>query len=132
MSATNTMEKKTNDVRRAEPVRQGFTYVPPVDIVELADELVLTAEVPGARSQDIDIKYENGLLTLQAKVQPRHTEKMNYLLREFGVGDYCRSFEIGEGIDAEKIAAEVRQGVLTIHLPKSEATKPRRISVSGD
>jgi HSP20 family protein len=125
------MEKRTNEVTRAEPVREGFSYVPAVDIIEKPDALTLIADVPGARSSDIEVNYENGRLTIQAKVQPRQKDGTAYMLREFGVGDYFRSFEIGEGIDAAKIEAEVRQGVLTLHLPKSEAAKPRKIAVRG-
>ncbi|HUN81837.1 MAG TPA: Hsp20/alpha crystallin family protein [Phycisphaerae bacterium] len=131
MTAETTMEKKTHEVTRAEPVRQGFTYVPPVDIVELPEELVLMADVPGACPQDIDIKYEKGLLTLQAKVAPRQQGKTEFLVREYGVGDYFRSFEVGEGIDADNIEASVQQGVLTLRLPKSAAAKPRKIAVRG-
>ena len=80
----------------------------------------------------MDINYEQGLLTLHARVEPRQSEEnTSFLSREYGVGDYYRSFQIGEGIDAQKIEAELRDGVLTVHLPKTEAVKPRRIQVKA-
>jgi len=131
MSQNATIEKRPSEVTRPERVRAARTYLPVVDIVETADELLLVADVPGARAEDIDVQYENGLLTLNAKVTQRQVEQPRFLLCEYGVGDFSRSFQIGEGIDAARIAAEVRNGVLTLHLPKSEAAKPRRISVKG-
>ena len=132
MSDTATMEKRENTVTRAERTRDGRAYLPNCDIVEHDDELLLVADVPGARPQDIDVNYERGLLTIQARIEPQtDPESRNYLLREYGVGDYYRTFQIGEGIDASKIAAEVKGGVLTLHLPKAEAVKPKRIVVKG-
>jgi len=64
-------------------------------------------------------------------VAPRQQGKTEFLVREYGVGDYFRSFEVGEGIDADKIEASVQQGVLTLRLPKSAAAKPRKIAVRG-
>ena len=80
----------------------------------------------------IDIDYERGQLTVQARVLPRQSaERTNYLLQEYGVGDFCRSFQVGEGIDAEKIHAGIADGVLTVHLPKAAELKPRRIEVKS-
>jgi HSP20 family molecular chaperone IbpA len=131
MTQTTTIEKRPADVTRPERVRAGRTYVPVVDIIEKPDELLLVADVPGARAEDIDIQYENGQLALTAVVRPRQDENTNYLLCEYGVGDFSRSFQIGEGIDAGRIAAEVSEGVLTLHLPKSEAATPRKINVKA-
>ncbi|MCS7014693.1 MAG: Hsp20/alpha crystallin family protein [Gemmatales bacterium] len=115
------------EVTAAEPVRT-VTYSPPVDVVETADELRLYADLPGVRPEDLDIRFENGELTLHAKVAPR-PEKGEFLLREYGVGDFYRTFTISEEIDSDKISAELTQGVLVLHLPKREAVKPKRITV---
>ncbi len=86
--------------------------------------------MPGVRADDIDIRYEQGLLTLQGRVEPRQQEaSTNYLLREYGVGDFYRSFRVGEGIDPDKIQAELNDGVMKLHLPKAEAAKPKKIPV---
>lgn len=122
-----------NQVARVERTRDRWTYTPSVDIVEQAEELLLVADVPGVKADDIDIQYEQGLLTIHAKADPRQDEsKTEYLLREYGVGDYYRTFTIGEGIDAEGIHAELKHGVMTLHLPKAESVKPRRIAVKSE
>lgn len=132
MADTATMEKRENTVTRAERTRDVRTYLPNCDIVEHDDELLLVADVPGARPEDIDVNYERGLLTIQARIESDpDQEQRNYLLREYGVGDFYRTFQVGEGIDASKIAAEVKAGVLTLHLPKAESVKPKRIVVKG-
>ena len=130
--ATQTIEKVETTRAEPEPTRGGQTFVPNVDIVEFEDKYVLLADVPGAKAETIDINYERGLLTLHAKVEPRERLTMsNWTMREYGVGDFHRSFQIGEGIDASRIQAEVAGGVLTLHLPKSEAAKVRKIAVKA-
>jgi len=108
----------------------GHYYRPNVDIVELANELVLFADMPGARSDSIDVQFENGELTVRADVEPRQPG-VNYLLREYGVGGFVRSFRVGEQVDASRITAEYADGVLKLHLPKAEAIRPRKIEVRG-
>jgi HSP20 family protein len=106
-------------------------FSPRVDILETDDELTLVADVPGVKSDDADIRYENGELILHARVTPRH-EGVSFASREYGVGDFYRLFAVGETIDADRISAELKNGILTIHLPKTEAVKPRRIAVKGE
>jgi HSP20 family protein len=115
----------------AERTRSGHCYRPSVDILEQADELLVLADVPGAKGDAIDVKFEDGTLEIRAEVAPRQGDEQGYLLREYGLGDFYRSFRISETIDASKISAEYADGVLTLHLPKSEAAKPRKIAVSA-
>ena len=130
MDSGEAIEKRETTTTEVEPTHCGRTYVPTVDIVENQDELLLIADVPGATDDGIDIDYERGQLTVQARVEPRQpADRTNYLLQEFGIGDFCRSFQVGEGIDAGKIHAEIAEGVLTVHLPKAAELKPRRIEV---
>lgn len=131
MSDTTTLEKRVAAANQPERIRNGRTYIPPVDIIEKHDELLLLADVPGAKAEGIDIHYERGELTLTARVDPRQPEPAEWLCREYGVGDFVRTFRIGEGIDPAKIAAEVTGGVLTLHLPKAEAAKTRKIAVKA-
>jgi len=132
MDSSEAIEKREATTAEVEPTRGGRTYIPTVDIVEHKDELLLIADVPGATHDGIDIDYERGQLTVQARVVPRHPpERINYLLQEYGIGDFCRSFQVGEGIDADKIHAEIAEGVLTVHLPKAAELKPRRIEVKA-
>ena len=124
------VEKRAeSEVTQHEPTRGGVRYRPAVDIVELSGKLRVVADVPGASKEGIDINFEKGVLTIHAKVEPRHSEEADYLLREYGVGDFYRVFTVSENIDASKISAEYADGILTLHLPKSEAAQPRRIEV---
>ncbi len=135
MASETTIEKagkREGTTAQPERIRGGRVYSPNVDIVENENELLLVADVPGAKPDGVDINYEQGLLTLHARVEPRLQEEQGrFLLSEYGIGDYYRSFQIGEGIDSSKIEAEMKDGVLTVHLPKAEAAKPRKVQVKA-
>lgn len=129
---TEMLEKETaTPVRGSEPTWSDRYYRPNVDIVETATELTLIADMPGAEAKSIEINFENGLLNIVGKVRTRQPEETCYLSREYGVGGFRRSFEVSEAIDASKITAEFAHGVLTLHLPKVEAVKPRKIKVTA-
>jgi HSP20 family protein len=115
----------------AERTRSGCCYRPNVDILEQNDELLVRADVPGAKIDTIDVRFEDGTLELYATVAPRRDDGRTCLLREYGVGDYYRSFQVSEAVDAGKISAEYTDGVLTLHLPKAESLKPRKIAVAA-
>jgi HSP20 family protein len=108
---------------------RGVQFVPRVDIFETEKELTLLADLPGVRPGDVDLHYEKGELTLTGKVPLRQQGRL--LLQEYETGDFYRTFTIHESIDASRIAAECKNGVLTVHLPKSEAVRPRQIEVRG-
>ena len=130
MANENAITKPAADeAAKVEPTRSGCFFRPNVDILENDDELVLLVDVPGAKPDEIDVKFEDGVLTVHAQVEPRQDGDAKYLLHEYGVGDYCRTFRVGEAVDADKIKADYADGVLTLHLPKAEAIKPRKISV---
>jgi HSP20 family protein len=112
-----------------ERIHTGQVYRPPVDIVESQGELSILVDLPGAKSDSIDIDFKEGLLTIEARVPAREPHEGRPLVREYGVGDYRRAFHVGEEIDSARIHAEYSEGVLTVHLPRSEATKPRKIQV---
>lgn len=132
MDSSEAIEKREATTTEVEPTHSGRNYIPTVDIVEHKDELLLIADVPGATPDGIDIDYERGRLTIEARVEPRQPpDRINYLLQEYGVGDFSRSFQVGEGIDADKIHAEVADGVLTVHLPKARRLQPRKITVKS-
>jgi HSP20 family protein len=126
---TNTATETTATTEHARNVR---TYVPNVDIVECENEIVVLADVPGATADHIHVDYENGVLEFRAEVQPRQqATQTRYLLREYAVGDYARSFRLGKAIDPAGIRAELKDGVLTLHLPKAEPAKRRTIQVTA-
>jgi HSP20 family molecular chaperone IbpA len=105
-------------------------FTPRVDIYETDKELVLYADLPGVRPEDVDLRCEQGELVLHARVKPR-TDGQHFLVNEYGVGDFYRVFTVHETIDNTRIQAEFKNGVLTVHLPKVEPAKPRQIPVRG-
>lgn len=127
---TEAMSKRPEgNMVQTERTRNRPCFCPNVDILETADELTVYADVPGLRSEDVDVQFENGTLTILGKVQERQTENVPYLRREYGVGDFYRTFQVSESIDASRISADLADGVLTLHLPKQDAVKPRKIAV---
>jgi HSP20 family protein len=124
---TNPTKNELN-AANAEPTYGARHFTPRVDILETDKELLLFAEMPGVRSEDVDLRYENGELVLHGKVQPSGNNR-SMLLHEYDEGDYYRVFRIDETIDPTKIEAECKNGVLTVHLPKTEAVRPRQIAV---
>ena len=87
--------------------------------------------MPGVSAGDVDIRFENGELSIHGKVKPRQAESIRFLVSEYGLGDFYRTFRISEAIDPERITAEYRDGVLVLHLPKVEKAKPRKIAVKA-
>ena len=123
-------KEETAQVAVPERTRGGATFAPRVDILETDSELLLLADVPGVQPDDLDIRYERGELTIHGKVQPRN-EEVDYLWSEYEVGDWYRAFTLSEEIDAGKISAELKNGVLTLHLPKVAEAQPKRIQVKA-
>jgi HSP20 family protein len=115
----------------AEATRGGPFFAPRVDIYETDKELTLFADVPGARPEDVDLRYERGELLLHARVRDR-ARGGHVLLEEYEQGDFYRVFQIHESIDSARIAAECKNGVLAVHLPKAESAQPRKVNVRGE
>jgi HSP20 family protein len=122
---TSTTAAKNHGV---EETRNGNYVTPRVDIIETETELLLYADVPGVRPEDVDLRYENGQLIVRGKTQKPQV-KGNLIYAEYEVGDYYRVFAVHETIDASKIDAEFKNGVLIIHLPKQEKVKPKQVQV---
>ena len=106
----------------------ALTYQPNVDICDCGAEVLIVADIPGARTGGIDVSFEDGVLSLHAEVQPRDLPGRS-VLQEYGIGDYRRSFRLGDDFDASQITADYRHGVLTIHVPRLAAVRPRKVEV---
>jgi len=131
LAQTNALVKKAaGEVTVPEATRGGIYYTPRVDIYETPDEVVLLCDMPGAKPADVDVKFEKGELSLYGKVAPRPGPG-EFLAEEYGIGDFYRTFALAPEIASDKIAAEYRDGVLTVHLPKQEKVKPKRIAVKA-
>jgi HSP20 family protein len=124
------MERKTPPMP-GEITFGGVSYTPRVDIYETVEEVVVLCDLPGVKPGNVELSFEGGELMLHGKVVPPG-EPAHCLVEEYGVGDFYRLFAIPVEVNAEKIFAEYRYGVLTIHLPKIENVKPRRIPIKPE
>ncbi len=103
---------------------------PPVDIYESENDIVLQAELPGLKKDEIDVRVEKNVLTLNGQRERENEVKEDgYYRSERAYGSFSRSFTLPTTVDATKIAATYRDGVLTLTLPKVEQAKPRQIEV---
>jgi HSP20 family protein len=124
---TAATQQTTSSPRSPERATQRPPTISPfVDVLENADELLLVADLPGASADSVDVHVDNGELTLSAGRASAEAGSSGSPSRE-----YRRVFTLPRGIDGSKIDAELRLGVLRVHLPKSEARKPRRIDVKA-
>lgn len=109
----------------------GRPWTPSVDIFETENELVVKADLPEVKLEDISIHLENGILSLKGERKfERKDDKAGYHRLERSYGVFARNFAIPETVDAEKVAAAFKDGVLSVTLPKKEIAKPRAIKVN--
>lgn len=110
--------------------RATGTWVPPVDVAETQEKILVRAEVPGLTQGDIQIEFENGTLTLKGERKLDKTvEGLTYHRVERTYGAFNRSFTLPRTVDPEKISASYRDGVLEIEVPKKEEAKPKQIKI---
>lgn len=127
-----TREATREPARTPEACRvERSLYRPAADIIETAREFTVRLDMPGLVSEEIDISVTGNELTITGRVAPRvpATKEARPLVREYGVGDFVRTFRVGEGINTADITAEYTYGVLTLTLPKTEDRRPRKINV---
>jgi len=105
-------------------------WTPTVDISETDGEYQIKAEIPDVKKEDVKVTLEDGVLTIQGERKQEKEEKgKKYHRVERSYGSFVRSFSLPEFIDEEKVKAEFKDGVLNLHLPKSEKGKPKAIEV---
>ena len=109
------------------PVRD---FVPVTDIFETEQALTVVLEMPGVSKESVEVGVENDVLTLTGRIDSSKYEGLQPLYTEYNIGNYSRSFQISSKIEQEGIKAELKDGVMTLVLPKAEKAMPRRISVS--
>jgi len=108
------------------------TFTPLVDIYETDNELVVVAELPGASEDDIAVRVDKGVLTIEAQAKfptPGAGYARTYV--SFEPGQYFRAFALSDEVDRERITASVANGVLTVHLPKAEVARTRKIEIKS-
>jgi HSP20 family molecular chaperone IbpA len=127
------MSHKTDIVKAGEKniekTRTLETVLPPVDIYESEEEILLFADMPGVLKEGVKVNIDNGTLSLSGirKLQAKGAARWE----EFGDVEYRRNFSVPQTINVEKVYAELKDGVLKLHLPKSEAAKPRLIQINA-
>lgn len=127
------MNEKTDLTTRKENIaarRQDMPRIAPVvDIYENENEILLQADMPGVTKEQVTINVDNGKLEISGmrKLQTKGTSTW----QEFGDVEYRRIFSVPQSIDVGKVNAELKEGVLKLHLPKTEAAKPRTIQISA-
>ena len=106
------------------------SWAPPVDIFETEDAIVLKAELPGVDPKDVEVRVEDNNLYLKGERNyEKEVKEQNYHRIERSYGSFARSFSLPNSIDAEKVKAEYKDGLLTLTMPKREETKPKTIKI---
>ena len=107
-------------------------WVPPVDIFERQDHLVIRVEVPGVQKEDMDVRIENGVLTLHGERKAeKEIKDENAHLMERVYGRFTRSFSLPTTVDAAKVTATYKDGVLEVTVPKAETAKPKKVEIKA-
>ena len=117
------------DESQLENVSERPSVRPPVDIFENVEEYLVVADMPGVTKDALDIRLETDQLTLCGRVAEE--DLGTAVEREYRLVDYQRTFQLPNVINRDKVSAELKNGVLTLHLPKVDAVKPRRIEVKA-
>ena len=120
--------KERNIATREETRSQERYVTPPVDIYEDRDGLVVKADLPGISKENLDVRVENGLLTIQTK-SGNATVSGAPVYREYELVNFFRQFELSDKVDQQKISADLKHGVLTLTLPRAAEAKPKKIEV---
>ena len=105
-------------------------WVPAVDVAETQEKSLVRAEVPGMKQEDVQIEFENGLLTIRGERNLEKTDALTWHRVERTYGNFSRSFTLPRTVDPEKITATYRDGILEIEVPKREEAKPKQIRIA--
>jgi len=113
-----------------ERTRHHERYVaPPVDIYETPDGLVVLADLPGVAKEALEVRVDHNVLTIRGQARPVIPGEVTY--REYDLSNFFRQFELSDKVDQSHITADLKSGVLTLHVPKAEEAKPRQIEVQA-
>ena len=123
------VQQKREVEKKTETTTPARVFVPVTDIFETPEALTVVLEMPGVDRNSVEASVENDVLTIEGRIDFTKYEAMRPVYTEYNVGHYARSFEISDRIDQSKISAEIKDGVVTIVLPKGEQAKARKIQV---
>jgi HSP20 family protein len=128
MTSTVSIPIETHDTRQ--PPESYF--VPATDIYETGEELVLVVDLPAVKPEGLSVTVEDNVLVIRGAPAAPEKAPGEVLLQEFTVGEFYRAFQLPADFDTARVQATLKQGVLTLRLPKSERSKPRRIEVKAE
>jgi HSP20 family molecular chaperone IbpA len=123
------VQKKREHETREETTIPARVFLPTADIFESRDALTVILEMPGVEKSNVDVRVEDGVLSVQGRLDLSKYQGLQPLYTEYNIGHYARSFQLSSKIDQTKISAELQDGVLSLSLPKIEEAKPRTIQV---
>lgn len=123
------VQRKREQETREEATIPARIFVPDADIYESEDALTVILEMPGVAKDNVKVGVEDGVLKVEGQLNLSKYQGLRPLYTEYNIGHYARSFHLSSKIDQNKIAASMRDGVLSLTLPKVEEAKPRRIEV---
>ena len=113
-----------------EPTRNSERYLAPaVDIYENKEGLIVLADLPGVKLENVDLRVDDGILTIEGRTS--HNPAANPIYREFALASFFRQFQLPEQVDVAAINASLDHGVLRVELPWAAKVKPRKIEVKG-
>jgi HSP20 family molecular chaperone IbpA len=123
------VQQKREREQREETTIPARVFLPTADIYETKDALNVVLEMPGVEKGSLEIRVEEGVLKVDGRLDFSKYKGLQPLYTEYNVGNYSRSFRLSSKIDQNKIGAELKDGVLSLLLPKIEEAKPRSIQV---
>jgi HSP20 family protein len=123
------VQEKKELLSKGEKTTPARYYIPNTDITETDDALVVTMEVPGVDRGSVDVKVEDDVLRVEARIDHAKYDGMEPVYTEYNVGHFARSFSLSHAIDQQKIDAALNDGVLTLTLKKAQKTQPRQIEI---
>jgi HSP20 family protein len=124
------VQQKREVESKQEATIPARVFVPATDIFETDEALTVSLEMPGVDKDKVDVKVENDVLKIEGWIDFSRYEGLQPVYTEYNIGNFARSFQLSSKIDQDRISAELRDGVMTLVLPKSERAKTRKISVS--
>lgn len=129
---TSVMEARRRMMRRMfdETVEEEPTFSIPMNLSSTQDDYTITALVPGLSSEAVNIQFNNGVLTVDGEYPESQLEGQDVHISELPVGKFSRSIEFNNPVAAEKIEASLKDGVLTLRIPKAEEAKPKTIKIA--
>ena len=124
------VQQKREVESKQEATIPARVFVPVTDIFETDEALTVILKMPGVDKDNVDLKVENDVLKVDGWINFSRYEGLQPVYTEYNIGNYARTFQLSSKIDQDRISAELRDGVMTLVLPKSEKARPRKISVS--